>query len=100
MWKRYAKTNAVFVWMVVKEYVKRRAQGAQGKERRAWRIEHGEQRKEHSASADYADFRRFKDKEKYRVGPSEIVYATMGQAPPQLNDPKEFNGMNISRGKD
>jgi N-acetylglucosaminyldiphosphoundecaprenol N-acetyl-beta-D-mannosaminyltransferase len=25
MWKRYAKTNPVFVWMVVKEYVKRRA---------------------------------------------------------------------------
>lgn len=28
MWKRYAKTNPVFVGMVVKEYVKRRAQGA------------------------------------------------------------------------
>jgi len=28
MWKRYAKTNPVFVWMVVKEYVKRRAQSA------------------------------------------------------------------------
>lgn len=27
-WKRYAKTNPVFVGMVVKEYVKRRAQGA------------------------------------------------------------------------
>jgi N-acetylglucosaminyldiphosphoundecaprenol N-acetyl-beta-D-mannosaminyltransferase len=25
MWKRYAKTNPVFVWMVVKEYVKRMA---------------------------------------------------------------------------
>ena len=28
MWKRYAKTNPVFVGMVVKEYVKRMAQGA------------------------------------------------------------------------
>jgi len=25
MWKRYAKTNPVFVWMVMKEYVKRKA---------------------------------------------------------------------------
>jgi len=25
MWKRYAKTSPVFVWMVVKEYVKRMA---------------------------------------------------------------------------
>ena len=28
MWKRYAKTNPVFVWMVLIEYVKRMAQGA------------------------------------------------------------------------
>jgi len=33
MWKRYAKTNPVFVWMVVKEYVERRAH-------KAWRREH------------------------------------------------------------
>ncbi|MBA7575514.1 N-acetylglucosaminyldiphosphoundecaprenol N-acetyl-beta-D-mannosaminyltransferase [subsurface metagenome] len=29
-WKRYATTNPVFVWMVVREYVKRRAQRAKG----------------------------------------------------------------------
>jgi N-acetylglucosaminyldiphosphoundecaprenol N-acetyl-beta-D-mannosaminyltransferase len=28
MWKRYAKTNPVFMWMVVKEYVKRMAHRA------------------------------------------------------------------------
>ena len=33
MWKRYAKTNPVFVWMVVKEYVKRRAQRAKSSKR-------------------------------------------------------------------
>ena len=31
----------------------------------------------HSASANYADFRRFKDKEKYRVGPSEISFGPL-----------------------
>ena len=28
MWKRYAKTNPVFVWMVVREYVKRKAKNS------------------------------------------------------------------------
>ena len=27
-WKRYATTNPVFMWMVIKEYVKRRAHSA------------------------------------------------------------------------
>lgn len=28
MWKRYAKTNPVFVWMVIKEYFRMKAQGS------------------------------------------------------------------------
>jgi hypothetical protein len=31
MWKRYAKTNPVFVWMVVKEYVKLKVHSSKGK---------------------------------------------------------------------
>jgi UDP-N-acetyl-D-mannosaminuronic acid transferase (WecB/TagA/CpsF family) len=31
MWKRYAKTNPVFVWNVVKEYVKLKVHSSKGK---------------------------------------------------------------------
>jgi N-acetylglucosaminyldiphosphoundecaprenol N-acetyl-beta-D-mannosaminyltransferase len=31
MWKRYAKTNPVFVWMVVKEYVRLKVHSSKGK---------------------------------------------------------------------
>jgi len=59
MWKRYAKTNPVFVWMVLKEYVKRMAQRAKSSKR----------------STDFADFRRFKDKEKHSAKDKEKLKA-------------------------